>query len=488
MTPALAPTMDHKVVLDLAALLHPSGFARRSATVGCGSRLPAQSTAVDLILLSPTALEWRDRRWRAEALATIIRRLAPDGVLFAISPGRRQRHSIRRAIARSGLSTVEPLAVLPNRSRMRQITPLTPRALEHELVRVFPRAGAFAGAVAQFASRSRTLELLLPTVGYAARRSGSAPLMAWLAHAENNGSWLVRGSWRGSSGAAVAFRLGTGSSRASLVAKVTRQDAAEAEARALRAVAPRPPLDTVRAPKLLRSVRLGERLALVEEPLEGQPCSVWLARHPERLAAVLPALGRWLEEWAKASRHDAVLKPAEFEALVLAPARELTPVLEDSQPYLDWLADLGRDVIGKRVARTAAHRDLTMWNVLVSPSGRLGVLDWAESMRESLPLGDLAYSVVDAVAAVERYRSRPAAFNSCFMPGRRRQDAVEWLHRLAASLELSVSTQTLCFHACWLGHAVNELRQDGGQPGPFAAIAQRLASRRLTVRPRAEGS
>jgi hypothetical protein len=151
-------------------------------------------------------------------------------------------------------------------------------------------------------------------------------------------------------------------------------------------------------------------------------------------------------------------------------------MLTDGQSYVDWLIELGGRVVGTRFARTAAHRDLTMWNLLVSPSGELGALDWGEAKSQCLPLGDLAYSIVDAVAAVWRYRSRPEAFTACFGRGRGEADANRWLRHLSARLRLSSEVQTVCFHACWLGHAANELHHDSGQPGPFVTIVSRLAA------------
>jgi hypothetical protein len=475
--------LDHDVLVEALGLVHPSGFARRSVVIGAGVRRQAEDGCADLIVVRPSAREWHDRRWRTDAFATIHSRLAPEGTVFAIPPGRRHRRSMLAAVANSGLNVVDRVALLPDLRGTRQVMPIVPEALEHELLRTAPRGASLGRVLARLPPSTRLLELLLPAVGYVAQRHGSKPPVAWLRppHGSTSGEWLLRSSWRGRSGAAVVLRLVPGAPRAALVAKVTKPELAETEASALQTIAANAELHGVRTPKLLSRVRLADRVALVEEALEGQPGAVWLARHPERLDPLVATLGGWLEQWAMATREVAALEPGELEESVLARARQLAPMLGDSESYLDWLVELGGRVVGKPLARTAAHQDLTMWNLVISSSGRIGVLDWAEATSRAFPLGDLVYAAVDAVAAVDSYRARPDAFAACFAAGARRSDVTGWLRRLAAGLELSAEAQTLCFHACWLRHAANELEQTGGRPGPFVAILRRLAVQRSIV-------
>ncbi len=62
----------------------------------------------------------------------------------------------------------------------------------------------------------------------------------------------------------------------------------------------------------------------------------------------------------------------------------------------------------------AAHRDMTAANVMLGGGTRVGLIDWEESTTETLPLGDIAYAVVDFAAASDGYRDRLAAYRHCF--------------------------------------------------------------------------
>lgn len=474
--------LNHDAVLTLVGLLHPKGYARRGAIIGPSTPTYRDDDALDVVLLMPAVEQWRNLSWRIEALATTAAALAPDGIVFAVAPRRRHRRSMRTALANNGLRIVEQVAVLPSRSEPRHLVPLGAASVGHALLQI-PRGGALAAKVGRVAAETGVLGRLLPAVGYLAQRPGSIPRLNWLGGRDSasRGAWLVRGNWRGHAGATVVLALEPSSSQVSLVAKVGNPDDAAREAQALRTVAAGAAFNGMRTATWLRSLRLREKVAIIEEGIEGQPGAVWLARRPGRLNEFLAMLVRWLEQWAMASREDAVIEVSEFHAAVLKPAQRLTSMLADPDSYLDWLAGLGNRVVGTRLARIAAHNDLTMWNVLVAPSGRIGVLDWAESQARTIPLGDVAYAVVDAVASVERYRSRPDAFAACFSPDARRPQGVGWLRQVAAKLDLSGDAQALCFHACWLRHAVNELEQEQGRAGPFIAIVRQLAAQRAMV-------
>jgi GT2 family glycosyltransferase len=480
---------DPDSVLSLVGLLHPSGQAEHRVVAGSVPAGRDHDVELDLILLTPSTAQWRDPRWRAHALRQIDRVDAPDGVVFAIAPSRRQRGSMLAALRQSGLTRLEKVAVLPNAQRMRHLFPLAPAAVEQELRHVVSLAPAVARTLARIGCASRLLELVLPTVGFAAQRPGAAPLAGWLGPTDTAraGTWVMSANWRTAGGPAIVLRLDRDTAKVRKVAKVTNRGTGEAEVRALRETAAGAALLGVRTPELVATCRLGDRLALVEEPLEGQRAARWLARHPERIEELSARLVRWLEEWAMNSRQEVDFEWSELERLVLAPARELAPMIANGHSYLDWLVELGSRVVGTSFARTAAHHDLTMWNVLVAPSGELGVLDWAESKPLSFPLGDLAYSLVDAVAAVNRYRSRPDAFTNCFGHGGSEADADRPMAHLATRLRLSREAQAVSFHACWLGHAANELHGSSGQPGPFVAIVSRLAAEAVRIGPGTEG-
>ena len=119
-----------------------------------------------------------------------------------------------------------------------------------------------------------------------------------------------------------------------------------------------------------------------------------------------------------------------------------------------------------------------MWNVVLARD-HLGVLDWEEARPRDLPLGDLFYTMVDALAATTGYRDRVASFHTCFF-GSEKQEADALVGGLARRLGLSSSAVDpggTCFHLCWLRHARDEvLRSPAGPAGPFLQIVRQLAA------------
>jgi hypothetical protein len=121
-----------------------------------------------------------------------------------------------------------------------------------------------------------------------------------------------------------------------------------------------------------------------------------------------------------------------------------------------------------------------MWNVLVLGRQRPAILDWESAAAEALPLVDLYYALADAAAAAGDYRHPFAAFLECYGPaGKWRGLAAGLERRVAASLALPADYATLCFHACWLGHAADEEERaiEAGRRR-FLPIVQWLAAHR----------
>jgi aminoglycoside phosphotransferase (APT) family kinase protein len=126
---------------------------------------------------------------------------------------------------------------------------------------------------------------------------------------------------------------------------------------------------------------------------------------------------------------------------------------------------------------TAAHNDLSMWNVVVANDRRIGVVDWEAASTCSLPLLDFYYAAVDATAATRGYADRLRAFASVFGDGGVPSGKTAELESIILKgLGVDRTSARLAFHACWLHHAVNELQRTSGvQPGPFVRIVQSIA-------------
>ena len=472
-------------------LLHPDGRVRRVLVLGrqeAGSRLVpgavSESQNADLALIAPSRHELRQRGWLERAAYAAAGGLAEHGLVYALVP-RRSRHAARSHLRRAGLVLEPAFAQLPGRGMPRYLLPLLHAPWRHalsELIGAHPRARRVLRAAGAFPRGGSILAFALPSVGIVARRPGAAPLTGWIeglgggtrptAHA------VVATSWRASGGPVVLHCFAAGEPDPWGVAKVAPQSATEARLLAELGEAARSA--GARMPGLLAAGQVGDTPVLVETVVAGRPLAELLGSSPGRFLEVAGSLLQWQERWNRATAAKHRLDASRLESLVLGPASELASELHDASAYRAWLAArcASPDVAG--IPSVATHNDLTMWNVLLDERGSIGVLDWAEAERAGLPLTDFFYALADAAAACDRYRSRLEAVRSCFERGGARTPAVAALEqRLSAPLGLTTAATELCFHACWLRHALNEQRAGHATERPFLEIVRWQARRAL---------
>jgi hypothetical protein len=215
---------------------------------------------------------------------------------------------------------------------------------------------------------------------------------------------------------------------------------------------------------------------LLLSPVPGRPAASLLGAKAQPPEAVIAGLVEWLARWSQATLRPARLDSGWIERRLVGPTTALREELPES--YLAWLRAEAGAATGEPLPTVATHGDLTMTNVLLA-GGSLGVVDWEAAEAEGLPLRDLLYAAVDATAAREGYRDRPAAFDRCFPSRRRAPDPLgAGLDRLRRQAGLTERTATLCAHACWLQHAADERPKRGpGEARPFLAIVRHLAER-----------
>jgi hypothetical protein len=203
--------------------------------------------------------------------------------------------------------------------------------------------------------------------------------------------------------------------------------------------------------------------------LSGDLAAGILERRPSEFRAIALRIAKWLAGWNASTK--AVSGEDALARTLAGYASALRPHLGDSTAYFAFLNDRIRAGSAK-IPQVATHGDLTMWNVVVGGAG-LGILDWEEARTDGIPLTDLFYALVDATAACESYRQRPAAFESCLSGARR--DAIGPLVKQAAEdLGMDRDATETCFHLCWLGHAANEVTRKG-PGGAFLEIVRNLA-------------
>jgi thiamine kinase-like enzyme len=149
-----------------------------------------------------------------------------------------------------------------------------------------------------------------------------------------------------------------------------------------------------------------------------------------------------------------------------------------SEAYRRGLAILARRLVQAELVTVATHNDLTMANIVLGKGNRLGILDWESAKAAALPLGDLWYALADAVARARRITHADAVSALVTRAPGVPNNLVRMPSQHGSALELTVDEQAIGFHACWLGHADNELRR-GKPDGPFAAVVAAVARGQL---------
>ena len=290
---------------------------------------------------------------------------------------------------------------------------------------------------------------------------------------------IVARSWR-PAGATVVYRFDEGSAP-DAVAKLG--GGARGEARALRELAGAARSASANVPSLLSEGTLGALPLIVESPVPGSPVPTSLRGSPDRARTVLGAVASWLDAWNAATLTPRVFERADAERLVLEPARSLSPSLADGGAYLSWLDHLCESCVGTEIPFVAAHNDLTAANILVDDRNGLGIVDWEEASASCLPLGDLVYAAADLAAAGDGYRDRPAAFASAFEhEGTFAESTRALLASAVRARGLDAPGVDLCFQACWLRHARNELDEAASRDmpeRPFLDVLRRASAVRL---------
>lgn len=476
--------MRKRAVLEF---LHPAGMAPRQFVIGSGcpqalqiSGRSADGTA-DLILLAPTRAECERPGWLDQAAGWAVSVLAGDGYLYLIAPSS-ARLWAQRSLLRAGLVCTLCLAHVPGITTARYFVPLTPGAMYYALNQVIPTRPwrrVLAAIALAIPGGPTVLPFALPAVGQVFQRRRSTPPVAWLTATSLGGLEVgVIGLGQPERANTAVFHLidpalgklaaitkvplhSDGLERVLGEAGVLKLLGASAERAGARV--PKPLLEIVAAPLLLESA------------VAGTPAAQVLARAPAQLANVLKTVGRWLEQWSRLTVRRQLIDAAWIERELIVPL-DIVAAQIPLGAFAPWVAALGRGFVGRVAPLTAAHNDLTMWNVLLADDGALGVVDWEAGRSAFFPLSDLLYTAVDAVAAAGRYTDRLTAFQACMVTGGRWSHLLkEMRSQIAGVLDAPRGWLQLCFFACWLHHAANEQRNGTSRTArPFTEIVRLL--------------
>jgi hypothetical protein len=470
--------------LAFAKAIHSSGVSQRIRVMS-GAIEPANPRrSSDVVIFAPGGPFHPDVRSFEEGVADAVAAMASGGVLYAVAPRRLRRKTLR--LLRSHGLEIGPPRLHLRSGAARYYIPLTARCLRFA-VDSWPlprRWRFFARLLRAVPGCSSILSFLLPSIGFVASSSKSSPFSWLLSRLDGTPTEaLVATSWRHIEASALVFGFTEKNPVPRIVAKQapsSKRSTASHEADMLTEVAPFAQQAGVGVPRLIEFLDEWGQTYVLETGVSGRPVSQLLATWPADLSTVVHKLSTWLEVWHENSVQRAPLIAAECEEMILEPARSLAEGLHFGPEYLAWLHETSARLIGSEVPWVHTHNDLTMANVLQDRDGRISVVDWEVARVRGLPLADFWYSACDAATACGS-QDRATMFNHCFLQGGDLNALVApHEQRLREIVGGPPEWLELCFHACWLQHAVNEqIEGMADENSPFLAIVNALAASAL---------
>jgi hypothetical protein len=479
---------------SLLELLHPDGSASTSYVLGsnCPEHLsPEPQIEVDqkvaLFVLAPSIQECQSEGWLEEAVNIIGHRLSDDGVCYMLVP-LPWRLKVIRLLSQANLVIDSSFWHVPNWDSSRYLVPLQrgPAQFAVETIISAPLwKRILAKELFHSSSVRRFFGAFWKSIGISVRRPGARPLFQWLHKPEHENfppqTAIVRGSWRGFRGANILYCFPERDALPSAIIKTTSVTHSLAslhrEAEVLETLGPGVRSAGAQIPQVLLKEQNDQRSSFLLTFVRGRPASELLASNPDLLFPILTKLVGWLERWQIATVKVRPLNAGQFEQDIFTAMEQLAPLLQNAECYRDWLAAHIEAIIGTSLPFVATHHDLTMANVLIDEPDILGVIDWETGMSESWALVDFYYAVTDAVRIAQGYPDWLEAVKACYQEnGLYTQDVKCWEERLRSAIGILPNLAELCFHVCWLHHALNEHRvSHPGEPRPFLQIVQWLA-------------
>jgi Phosphotransferase enzyme family len=234
------------------------------------------------------------------------------------------------------------------------------------------------------------------------------------------------------------------------------------------------------APRLLARFAIDGLDASLETACVGEPLRRLLEGSALR-SAKLAAIGR-VAEWIVTLGANTLAPPAALE-----PERER--LATDVLPHWQGLgADAELLTACADVGAVLQHNDLGSWNIVVDASS-FGAVDWEAAREHGLPLWDLAYFLVDAIATLDRVK--PDEWSS-YVPRLFRGELphsrvlLAWIRRGAEAARVPDTAVGRIVLLGWLHHGLSHkvrgealTNMTSSQPGPIPR-AEEIASIWLT--------
>lgn len=473
--------------LSPLVFLHPDGFVQHALVIGkdAPARLSIASEGVnniqpvDFILWAPSPAECQEPGGLQSTAAKIRSLLAMDGLVYALIPNR-WRAQAQHALRNEGLEIELIMAHLPDWSASRYCIPLETGPVEYTFTQQFPTKALkriTALAALHWSPGRRLVGLGYPSAAFVARLPHSRKLFLWLYRqadiAPQTGCASMAIKWKGDCSSIVIHGYSE-ESEPKIVAKTiltnNRQYETGNEYRILENLGPPARQSGAAVPQPLQIELLGDCPVFLQSFLPGTCAASALAGRPNQLKATVERITTWLIAWNQATAVQRSLDEPFFTHNFLSPLEKVAPHLADCTAYRAWLLSRCAE-FHHPVKLTAAHNDLTLWNILLQPGGSIGVVDWREAQPAALPLGDFFYLFVDAVA-VAHHDNHEKAFLECVEPhGRYYSLFQDVVNRMTEVLDLPTPLVRLSLHACFLHHAANEqLERLPEEDHPFLRI------------------
>jgi aminoglycoside phosphotransferase len=257
-----------------------------------------------------------------------------------------------------------------------------------------------------------------------------------------------------------------------LVVKMSRlpgpSSVLDREARNLRIVQASRPGGFASIPRLLAYEAFAGTQMLVQTAVAGQVLDSRMVRRKKpELAERLLA---WTIDLHRATARAAASHADHIRHLLQAPLAECRGAFRGADPVVD-LVERTLELTAP-LARTAfplafAHGDLSAPNILASPTGQLGVVDWELGEPQGLPGQDLFFALT-YLACASRRASRPdeyvAAFHDAFFG--REAWAQRYVERYARRLRIPGELLKPLFLASWALYVRRTLDRVGGPADP----------------------
>lgn len=275
------------------------------------------------------------------------------------------------------------------------------------------------------------------------------------------------------SGHVIFLVFGDSPAKPVLVVKVPRLEQGNAgvqwEASCLRAVQQLRTEGFDSIPRVVSCERQGPRLVLVETALDGEPMSPRFVRRHWRHCCGLVV--DWLCELGPRAACES--SRDRFTRLMRGPVgrfADLCPLAPEERHLVGRSLDLVEPLDGANLPCVFEHGDLSHPNLLLTKSGRLGVLDWELAEPGGLPLQDLFFFLAYVACA----RDRAETTDECVRSFQRAffghgAWAAPYISTYAHRLQLPGGCLVPLFVACWVRYLVRLLLRSlandcGGEP------------------------